>query len=40
MGITRDLTVGNETKAILKLALPMIAGICFNNYITLQIRSS
>ena len=29
MGITRDLTVGNETKAILKLALPMIAGNLF-----------
>lgn len=29
MGITRDLTVENETKAILKLALPMIAGNLF-----------
>lgn len=29
MDATHDLTVGNETKAMLKLALPMIAGNLF-----------
>lgn len=29
MALTHDLTVGNETKVMLKLALPMIAGNMF-----------
>ena len=39
MARTHDLTVGNETKVILKLALPMMAGNLFSNYIMLQIQS-